>query len=247
MFLVCQYTSLPKDTASLHRQVQNALSKATETKTRSPALYEVSFPAVRDTTAALSRILDANTSHAREIIKPFAASFRKRLHLVFPDVAEAKIAEKVYGSSEHTFTLSALPLYERPAFLQQVEAPALVFVVQPGFNIDEWLQLERPALLYPDASIVVLNGNMDRLRSNYYPPLFYPRLTALRKRYLEQFEPIYYLKPLPNGLLFRVFPEPWQTFFCASPGEATRIAVDDERPTFPQTTQRLMELSREQR
>jgi hypothetical protein len=37
----------------------------------------------------------------------------------------------------------------------------------------------------------------------YYPAIFYPELARVKGRYLKLFEPVYYLKPLPNGLIFR--------------------------------------------
>lgn len=239
MFLFCQWSALPRNTSELHGQVQGALAKVQQRTSRSPALYEISFPAVKDPNAALSRLLDANALHAQEIIRPFVAALRKRLHVVFPDIAEAKQAQRTYGTTEFLYTLTALPMYRKYVHLTEIEPPDLILVVQPGFNVEEWLQLERPSQLYPDATIVVLNGTMDRLRSNYYPPIFYPRLTALRKRYLEHFEPIYYLKPLRNGMLFRVFPEPWQTLQSGPDGEFTCIAVDNARPSFAQVEERL--------
>jgi hypothetical protein len=184
-------------------------------------------------------MLDANAMHAQEIVKPLVLSLQKRLHLVFPDVAEAKQAQKAYGTDEFPYTLTALPLYRDPKHLAELEPPSMLLVVQPGFNVEEWLQLEHPSMIFPDATVVVLNGTMDRLRSNYYPPLFYPRLTALRKRYLEHFEPIYYLKPLRHGVLFRVFPEPWQTLRRQPDGESICIAIDDIRPSFSLTEERL--------
>lgn len=58
--------------------------------------------------------------------------------------------------------------------------------------------------------MIVINGNLDRVRSSYYPRIFYPGLYEAKERFIKYFEPAYYIKPLPGGYIFRVWPEPWQ-------------------------------------
>lgn len=41
--------------------------------------------------------------------------------------------------------------------------------------------------------IVVFNGELDRIRSGYYPALFFPKLGRLAKTFIPQFESAYYI------------------------------------------------------
>ena len=41
--------------------------------------------------------------------------------------------------------------------------------------------------------IVVFNGELDRIRSGYYPALFFPKLGKLAKTFIPQFESAYYI------------------------------------------------------
>ncbi|KAK4535079.1 hypothetical protein CDCA_CDCA03G1104 [Cyanidium caldarium] len=234
-------TSLPRSRDEMLSQAREAMRHAVEVKPHTPPHYEVSFPPTRDLGAALSMLMDANRDHARELVEPWARQWNRSVHLVFPDVSEARLACQAYGSRAPPCTITCLPVYERREM--GASAPRLILVVQPGFNIEEWLQLEAPLLQYPQVPVVVLNGGMDRLRSNYYPPLFYPRLAAARKRYLEHFEPIYFLKPVPRGVLFRVYPEPWQTIALNDDPAGELLSEDDERPSYTQVQERLAEFS----
>eukprot|EP00854_Cymbomonas_tetramitiformis_P009226 gene9226-10931_t len=57
--------------------------------------------------------------------------------------------------------------------------------------------------------IVVYNGEMDRVRSGYYPKLFYPKLGKLAENFLPKFETAYYIhnfKGTKSAVLFRAYP-----------------------------------------
>lgn len=41
--------------------------------------------------------------------------------------------------------------------------------------------------------IVVFNGELDRIRSGYYPALFFPKLGKLAKSFIPHFESAYYI------------------------------------------------------
>lgn len=41
--------------------------------------------------------------------------------------------------------------------------------------------------------IIVFNGELDRIRSGYYPPFVYPKLGRLAKSFIPNFEPAYYI------------------------------------------------------
>lgn len=41
--------------------------------------------------------------------------------------------------------------------------------------------------------IIVFNGELDRIRSGYYPALFFPKLGKLAKSFIPNFESAYYI------------------------------------------------------
>ena len=56
--------------------------------------------------------------------------------------------------------------------------------------VDELYQKVAKAANSP---IVVFNGELDRIRSGYYPALFFPKLGKLAKSFIPQFEAAYYI------------------------------------------------------
>lgn len=98
---------------------------------------------------------------------------------------------------------------------------------------------------------VIVNGNLDRVRGGYYPRIFYPGLYSCKERYLKYFEPVFYLKPVQGGLLFRRFPEPWQQILTyydpnAPAGKkgpkkvlSTVVATAEARPPYNDVTNAL--------
>ncbi|KAH7668799.1 hypothetical protein IHE45_11G035400 [Dioscorea alata] len=92
----------------------------------------------------------------------------------------------------------------------------LFLVAYPYFNVNEMLVVEE---LYNDAventarKLIIFNGELDRIRSGYYPPFFYPKLAALTKTLLPKMETVYYVhnfKGRNGGTLFRSYPGPWK-------------------------------------
>ncbi|KAM0935729.1 putative protein LOW PSII ACCUMULATION 3 [Dioscorea sansibarensis] len=92
----------------------------------------------------------------------------------------------------------------------------LFLVAYPYFNVSEMLVVDE---LYNDAventarKLIIFNGELDRIRSGYYPPFFYPKLAALTKTLLPKMETVYYVhnfKGRNGGTLFRSYPGPWK-------------------------------------
>ena len=117
--------------------------------------------------------------------------------------------------------------------------PDVLFVVQPGDGgpMEDWLNVELMSG-QGESTLVVLNGQLDRLRDGYYPPLIFPKVAQCTDRFYRKFEPILYLKPLLDkgfsGWLYRVYPEPWQVIIQQKEdGETgTVVASLDERPSY---------------
>jgi hypothetical protein len=64
-------------------------------------------------------------------------------------------------------------------------------------------------------SLVVCNGELERTRSNYYPPFWNAGEMGPLRSFCRKFEGayvIYNFKGSNPAVLFRVYPEPWQVF-----------------------------------
>lgn len=125
--------------------------------------------------------------------------------------------------------------------------PSLFFAVQPGDAgpMEDWLNLE--TLSAADAEpargngvpLVCFNGALDKVRSGYYPAIFFPRLAQCVDRFYSRFEAVYYLRPLSGrGFLFRVYPEPWQ-LVRQTKTELVTIETYETRPSLRACVERL--------
>ena len=63
--------------------------------------------------------------------------------------------------------------------------------------------------------IIVVNGEFERLRSGYYPSVFYPKIAKCSKNFIPLLETAYYIRNFKGsrpGVVFRCYPGPWQVF-----------------------------------
>eukprot|EP00887_Chlorella_sp_A99_P002073 scaffold21.g2073.t1 len=94
----------------------------------------------------------------------------------------------------------------------------LLVAAYPYFNVNEMLAVEelfQQAVRRRGRAIVVFNGELDRIRSGYYPAVFYPKVAALNRTLLPSCQTAYYIKNFKGtrpGTLFRAYPGPWQVF-----------------------------------
>lgn len=101
--------------------------------------------------------------------------------------------------------------------------------VNPGFNVSEWFSMQSLSSKF----IVSLNGDLDRIRSGYYPRIFYPKLFKTRTEFLVNFQEVFYLKPLADGgMLFREYPNNWTLYY--KPLNAPKSVVLWQGETRPQ-------------
>ena len=54
-------------------------------------------------------------------------------------------------------------------------------------------EIYQGAALQREIPIIVFNGELDRIRSGYYPPLFYPKMGKLAKDFIPLFEQAIYI------------------------------------------------------
>ncbi|XP_050234731.1 protein LPA3 isoform X1 [Mercurialis annua] len=148
-----------------------------------------------------------------------------RTRVFFPEANEVEFArESVFeGSSLKLDYLTKPSFFEDFGFVEKVkmtdrvkQEDELFLVAYPYFNVNEMLVVEE---LYKDAvvnttrKLIIFNGELDRIRSGYYPPFFYPKLAALLKTLFPVMETVYYIhnfKGLKGGTLFRCYPGPWK-------------------------------------
>lgn len=224
--------SLPANYDELREQAISAVQSALAAKL---PLLEVQFPAVPNmATAALNELLDANRTFTRSFLLSFTPRFpANSVIAVFPDVGEARLASKAYGKVP--FDVMAIPKGKVPNY---VKGEGVVAVVNPGFNVDEWINMEK---LQGDKTVLAINADLDKVRGGYYPRLFYPGLWKVKTRFLSKFEPAYYVKMFSKGgTLFRCFPERWKLFYYGR--ESVEVVWEgDERPQFAEVEKLLAE------
>ena len=141
-------------------------------------LIEIEFPANRKSDLSVTETLDTNRKFARDFAQSFS-SLGKKLWMVFPDRKEASLARKNFGENL-PFTLTSIESTKTAPLDQR---PELILAINPGFNVEEWIEL---ALLPRDSPMVIINGNLDRLRNGYYPALFYPGLARVSKEFYAE-------------------------------------------------------------
>lgn len=91
---------------------------------------------------------------------------------------------------------------------------ALFVAAYPHFDPREMMAVEKLWLNAAkktdgDIPIITFNAELDRIRTGYYPSLFYPGVGRLAKEMLPLFERAYYIhnfKGAGGGALFRCYP-----------------------------------------
>ncbi|XP_051129361.1 uncharacterized protein LOC127250233 isoform X2 [Andrographis paniculata] len=141
-----------------------------------------------------------------------------KTRIFLPEANEVEFARRsaFVGSSLKLDYLTKPSLFEDFGFGTKVKmaervkpGDELFLVGYPYFNVNEMLVVEE---LYKEAventlrKLIIFNGELDRIRSGYYPPFFYPKLAALSETFLPKIETIYYIhnfKGRNAGVLFR--------------------------------------------
>ncbi|XP_057845948.1 protein LPA3 isoform X2 [Cryptomeria japonica] len=217
----------PCDYGELLEQVKVATQLALK---ESKHLLEIEFP-----TAGLDSVsgdaeggIEMNSNMA--LIREFCGIFFKpeqatRTRIFFPEAKEVEFAKKTIfeGVSFKLDYLTKPSLLEDFGFGTKVQmadhvqpGDEMFLVAYPYFNVDEMLVVEelyKDAVVNTERKMIIFNGELDRIRSGYYPPFFYPKLAALAKNFLPKLETAYYIhnfKGQGGGTLFRSYPGPWK-------------------------------------
>ncbi|KAK4422474.1 hypothetical protein Salat_1829900 [Sesamum alatum] len=148
-----------------------------------------------------------------------------RTRIFFPEASEVTFARKSAfgGSSLKLDYLTKPSFFEDFGFVSKVKMTdrvkaedELFLVGYPYFNVNEMLVVEelyKEAVVNTSRKLIIFNGELDRIRSGYYPAFFYPKLAALSQTFLPKMETVYYIhnfKGRNGGVLFRCYPGPWK-------------------------------------
>ncbi|XP_031282505.1 protein LOW PSII ACCUMULATION 3, chloroplastic-like [Pistacia vera] len=219
----------PGDYPELLEQAKNAAELAAKDGKQ---LMEIEFP-----TAGLDSVpgdgeggieMTGSMMLIREFCDQFVTPEKAtRTRIFFPEANEVKFARQsaFEGASFNLDYLTKPSFFEDFGFTEKVKMADRVkpedemfLVAYPYFNVNEMLVVEE---LYKEAvsnttrKMIIFNGELDRIRSGYYPPFFYPKLAALTKTLLPKMETVYYIhnfKGRNGGALFRCYPGSWKVF-----------------------------------
>ena len=126
-------------------------------------------------------------------------------------------------------------LGKKKSIAARMERDDAAFVVAyPSANISE---LANTRDLYEDCvrgtgrPLLVCNGELERTRSNYYPPFWNAGEMGPLREFCRKFEGVYIIynfKGSNPAVLFRVYPEPWQVLRRRRDGRLERVATFDK-------------------
>ncbi|KAL4447481.1 hypothetical protein ABPG75_004700 [Micractinium tetrahymenae] len=99
----------------------------------------------------------------------------------------------------------------------------LLVAAYPHFNPQEMLEVAAlhehlvkvAASGEPPVPIITFNAELDRIRTGYYPPLFYPKIGQIAKTLIPKFQTAYYIKNFKGstgGVIFRCYPGDYQIY-----------------------------------
>jgi len=217
----------PADYSELLEQARVAADLAIKDNRQ---LMEIEFP-----TAGLGSVPGdgeggIEMTESMQLIREFCDRFissekATRTRIFFPEASEVDFArQSVFsGCSFKLDYLTKPSFFEDFGFVEKIKmsdrvktGDELFLVGYPYFNVNEILVVEelyKEAVLNTERKLIIFNGELDRIRSGYYPSFFYPKLAALTKTFLPMMETVYYIhnfKGRNGGTLFRCYPGPWK-------------------------------------
>ncbi|XP_068327589.1 protein LPA3 isoform X2 [Pyrus communis] len=226
--------SIPSDYSELIEQARNATALAVKDNKQlmSLLLQEIEFP-----TSGLESVPGdgeggIEMTESMQLIREFCNRLivpekARQTRIFFPEANEVKFArESIFeGASFKLDYLTKPSFFEDFGFVEKVKMTdrvkaedELFLAAYPYFNVTEMLVVEelyREAVQNTLRKLIIFNGELDRIRSGYYPPFFYPKLAALSKSLFPFMETVYYIhnfKGRCGGTLFRSYPGPWKVF-----------------------------------
>ncbi|KAH9753118.1 DUF1995 domain-containing protein [Citrus sinensis] len=186
----------------------------------------VTFSPYRRKRNCLTNSVSSDGNNSINVDIPFPSDYSELLDQFFPEANEVKFARKSVfeGSSFKLDYLTKPSFFEDFGFTEKVKMADRVkpedemfLVAYPYFNVNEMLVVEelyKEAVFNTARKLIIFNGELDRIRSGYYPSFFYPKLAALSKTLFPVMETIYYIhnfKGRNGGTLFRFLEGPQES------------------------------------
>ncbi|KAM7490959.1 hypothetical protein LguiA_033880 [Lonicera macranthoides] len=209
----------PNDYSELLQQAKEATELALKDEKQ---LMEIEFP-----TAGLESVPGdgeggIEMTGSMQLIREFCDLFIKpekatQTRIFFPEAKEVEFARKSAfgGSSLKLDYLTKPSFFEDFGFVEKVKMADRVKPEDKLFVVEMLVvdELYKEAVVNTSRQMIIFNGELDRIRSGYYPPFFYPKLASLCKTLFPKMETVYYIhnfKGRSGGALFRCYPGPWK-------------------------------------
>ncbi|BAT99716.1 hypothetical protein LR48_Vigan06g069300 [Vigna angularis] len=247
----------PADYSELLEQVKVAVNLAMKDNRQ---LMEIEFP-----TAGLGSVPGdgeggIEMTESMQLIREFCDRFIipekvTRTRIFFPEANEVDFArQSVFGGSSLKLDYLTKPsFFEDFGFVEKVKMSdrvktedELFLVAYPYFNVNEILVVEelyKEAVLNTERKLIIFNGELDRIRSGYYPSFFYPKLGALTKTFLPMMETVYYIhnfKGRNGGTLFRCYPGPWKVLRRVGPRKYVCLHEQNSMPSLKEVALEIL-------
>lgn len=171
-------------------------------------LMEIEFIPDRKNDISVTETLDITRDFALEYLNAFK-EYGNDCWVIFPDGNELTLARKKWGAIP--FTMTSI---EGAIKQQQQQQPKIGIALTPGFNIEEWIELAKWDINTP---LIIINGNLNRLKEGYYPSFFYPGLAKVSNSFYKNAVQIFSLQPISvsgdrfGGYISRSYPDNFET------------------------------------
>lgn len=181
--------------------------------------------------------------------------------IFFPDPKELQVALKGKGMDPAAGSWTLDPVFEGSSFqfgylmkpnpfldmgitIGKINAEdqlngreQMLVMAYPHFNPQEMLEVAalHTALVGSGRGatpIITFNAEIDRIRTGYYPPLFYPAIGKIAQNFIPKFTTAYYVKNFKGatgGAIFRCYPGPYQIYSRTAAG----FSLVEERQEMP--------------
>lgn len=136
---------------------------------------------------------------AQQFLPPFE-TLEHKLRVYFTDAGAAALARRDWGEKPYAIR----GINDLKADIQP-EEELIVFVEPSSVEVQNVEQLCQVA---GDRAVILLNPRMEDIAMI---GIGYAG-RQLRERFLNTFEPCYYVRPLEGAALFRAYPDPWQVW-----------------------------------
>eukprot|EP00899_Mesostigma_viride_P006087 jgi/Mesvir1/1547/Mv14530-RA.1 len=248
----------PKDYNEVISQAEAAVRAAISD---GKLLLEIEFPTAGLNTTAGDGEGGNEMTTSMELLRRFCGVFvrmnmAKNTRVYFPDIKECASAKKsVFKDSPFQVDYLTKPSGlndfgispSDAKVTERVSADDQAFVAAyPYFNVDEMLAIQdiyNARIAGTSRPLIVFNGELDRIRSGYYPSFFYPKLGKLAKAFLPNFDQAYYIhnfKGTSGGILFRAYPGPWQVLRRDSVGNIVCVHTQETMPSLKEVALNIL-------